>query len=121
MKLTTKEYEKAILHAGLDHKEIDILKALYKFPDSTASVKELAGVLGYPWQGFAFRIGTMGRKIADYSGKYPDNYLFEGVERPAFFMLIGPYYRKEGKTKSGRPGWEMNDELRDALKNLKLV
>ena len=122
--LTTQEYQKAIQHAGLDNTEIEILRKLYNFPDSTANVKELSNALGQPWQGFAFRIGKIGKKISDYSGiNPPHKYLVTkgGIERPAYFMFVGPYYLKEGKTKSEKPGWEMNDNLREALEILKLV
>lgn len=121
MKLTVKEYQDAILNAKLDPNEIEILKAIYKFPDSTANVKELAQVLGLKWRGLALRIGTIGRKIADYLGKYPENYITGGIERPAYFMFIGPYYTPEGKSRSDRIGWEMNENLRKALEILKLV
>jgi len=122
--LTTQEYQKAIQQSGLDSIEIDILKTLYNFPDSTANVKELSKALGQHWQGFAFRIGKIGRKISDYSGKNPPHkYLVTkgGIERPAYFMFVGPYYLKEGKKKSEKPGWEMNENLRKALEKLKLV
>jgi len=121
MKLTTKDYLNALQNSDLDQKEIDILTTLYKFPDSTANTKELSGALGYKWQGFAFRIGTIGKKISDYLGKMPNNYITGGVERPAYFMFVGPYYIQEGKTRTEKPGWEMNKNLMEALENLKLV
>lgn len=121
IKLTTKEYQDAILNAKLDTKEIDILKAIYKFPSSTANVKELAEELDCNWRGLYFRIGKIGRKIADYLGKYPENYITGGIKRPAYFMFVGPYFTPEGKSRSDRIGWEMMENLREALEKLKLV
>lgn len=46
--LTTQEYQKAIQNAGLDSTEIEILRKLYNFPDSTANVKDLSNALGQP-------------------------------------------------------------------------
>ena len=122
--LTTQEYQKAIQNAGLDSTEIEILRKLYNFPDSTANVKDLSNALGQPQQGFAFRIGKIGKKISDYSGLTPSlkySTTKGGIERPAYFMFVGPYYLKEGKKKSDKPGWEMNENLRNALENLKIV
>jgi len=70
---------------------------------------------------FALQKRNIGSKIAKYLNKKPENYSLSGVERPAYFMVIGPYYSLEGKGRTDRPGWEMNDNLMKALENLKLV
>jgi hypothetical protein len=122
MTLTIEQYKDAIKNV-LSEKQIEILKALYHFPNSTATAKDLADALNYKsYHGTNRHIGLMGKKIADYLGVIPDGIYYDrGVERPAYFLLIGPYHSHEGKERGAEPGWEMVENMRKALEELSLV
>lgn len=109
---SAQQYQDVISNA-LSAKQIEILQTLYHFPDSSATAKELAKALNYESYHAANRqIGQIGKVISQYTGIVPSTYNGTNGEHPAYFLLIGQYYKDTG--------WEMWDELQQALKNLNL-
>jgi predicted HNH restriction endonuclease len=95
-------------------KQIEILQTLYYFPNSSATAKELAKALNYASYHAANRqIGQIGKVISHYTGIVPPRYHGNNGEQPAYFLLVGEYYKSTG--------WEMWEEIQEALKNLNLV
>lgn len=123
MNITIKQYQEAIKNA-LSARQIEILQILYSFPNSTATAKELAEVI-HPTKPATIiasgQIGKIGKAISDHLNVLPDTYFDGKNERPAYFLIVGPYYSSEGKKRGQRPGWEMTENLRIALENLNLV
>jgi 5-methylcytosine-specific restriction protein A len=118
MNLTIEQYQDAISNS-LSSNQIEILKVLYNFPNSTASAKDLAKALNYSNYPAANRqIGQIGKTIANYLKITPETYYVGEIERPAYFLLIGPYHTHEGKERGSKPGWEMKNNLRIALGNI---
>lgn len=119
MNITVEQYKDAIINA-LSEKQVKILQTLLDFPNSTATSKELAKVLGYSSYHAANRqIGQIGKTIANYVKITPDTYYDGNEERPAYFLVVGPYFSHEGKQRGKDPGWEMNTNLQTALKILR--
>ncbi len=103
-----------VLGSFLSAKQIDLLQTLYYFPNSSATAKELARALNYKSYHPANRqIGEIGKIISQQSGITPPTYYRNNGEQPAYFLLIGEYYKDTG--------WEMWEELQKALENLRLV
>lgn len=110
---STQQYQD-VISSSLSAKQIEILQTLYYFPDSSATAKELAKALNYESYHAANRqIGQIGKVISQYTGIVPPTYNGKNGEQPAYFLLIGQYYKDTG--------WEMWGELQQALKNLNLV
>lgn len=110
---STQQYQD-VISSSLSAKQIEILQTLYYFPDSSATAKELAKALNYESYHAANRqIGQIGKVISQYTGIVPPMYNGKNEEQPAYFLLIGQYYKDTG--------WEMWGELQQALKNLNLV
>ena len=113
---TIQQYKEAIRHVLLP-RQITGLQILYKFPNATATAKELALKI-HPAKPAPIiasgKIGRTGKRIADYCGIIPDNYFDGKVERPAYFTLIGEIYKKN-------VGWTMRPNLQKALEELNLV
>lgn len=110
---STQQYQDVISNF-LSAKQIEILQTLYYFPDSSATAKELAKALNYESYHAANRqIGQIGKVISQHTGVIPPTYQGSNGEQPAYFLLIGEYHKDTG--------WEMWDELQQALKNLNLV
>jgi len=106
---TVEEYRNAI--NALTKRQQYILKSLYSFPNSSATAKELANLLGYSgYQAANRQIGQIGRFISDYTGIIPPVYLGDRGEQPAYYLLVGEYNKSTG--------WRMWEELREALENL---
>ncbi len=109
---TSKEYENAI--SRLSESQKNMLTALSSFPNSSATAKELANVLNYSgYQEVNLKLGRIGRYISEYTGIIPPLYGDHGKLRPAYYLLIGGYDKKNG--------WKMWEELQEALMNLNLV
>lgn len=103
-----------MISKSLSAKQIEILQTLYYFPGSSATAKELAKALNYESYHAANRqIGQIGKAISQYTSIVPPAYNRKNGEQPAYFLLIGQYYKDIG--------WEMWAELQQALKNLNLV
>lgn len=95
-------------------KQIEILQTLYYFPDSSATAKDLAKALNYASYHAANRqIGQIGKIISQHTGIIPPTYNGKNGEQPAYFLLVGEYYKDTG--------WEMWEEIQEALQNLNLV
>ncbi|HMT73914.1 MAG TPA: hypothetical protein PKA77_07595 [Chitinophagaceae bacterium] len=110
---STQQYQD-VISKSLSEKQIKILQTLYYFPDSSATAKELAKALNYESYHAANRqIGQIGKVISQQTGIVPPTYHGKNGEQQAYFLLIGEYYKDTG--------WEMWDELQQALKNLNLV
>lgn len=113
MKISEKDYSRAVKNA-LSDKDRSVLKALYEFPNSTATAEELQEKLGDSDKIVTNRkIGLIGKKIAKYLNKIPEPYM-EG--RPAWFSVIGPYGPNDGKVRTTGLGWEMHENLRNVFK-----
>lgn len=103
-----------IISRHLSAKQIEILQTLYYFPNSSATAKELAKALNYASYHAANRqIGQIGKVISQHTGIVPPTYHGKNGEQPAYFLLVGEYYKDTG--------WEMWEEIQEALKNLNLV
>lgn len=120
MTITVEQYIDAISNVLSDqHKEL--LGTLYKFPNSKASAKELAAAMNFKSFHAANRqIGQIGKEIANFLQISPPTYYYGELERPAYFLLVGPYYSQEGSVRSSVPGWEMVDNLRKAIEILEI-
>jgi len=113
--LTVEKYQDAIRHA-LSPKQIEVLQILYSFPNASATAKELAKVLSpnSPSTIVASgQIGKIGKAISIYSGVTPPIYYNGDAEKPAYFHIVGEYFKDTG--------WNMWAELQEALENLNLV
>jgi hypothetical protein len=119
------EYEKAV--KSLSSKELEFLKEIYSFPSHVAPAKEIAIKMGqttYQWSNNV--IATIGKKISESSGVAHPNYVKDvcstyDYKGPAYFMFIGPYFKCEGRTKGSKDGWQMKDNLCEALRTLGYV
>lgn len=110
---TTQQYQEAISES-LSAKQIEILQTLYYFPNSSATAKELGKALNYKSYRAANRqIGQIGKVISQFTGIVPPTYQGTNGAQPAYFLFIGEYFKDTG--------WNMWEELREALQNLKLV
>jgi predicted HNH restriction endonuclease len=110
---STQQYQDVIARY-FSAKQIEILQTLYYFPDSSATAKELAKALNYAsYQAANRQIGRIGKLISQKTGVIPPTYNDRNRERPAYFSLVGEYYTDTG--------WEMWDQIQQALENLKLV
>jgi 5-methylcytosine-specific restriction protein A len=110
MKLTVQQYRDAITKS-LSAKQVEILRVLYNFPNSSATAKELAEVLNYSNSHAAnLQIGTIGHAIANHLEVTPELYYDGRSEKPAYFELIGQYRSDEG--------WEMEENLQVALREI---
>ena len=119
MKITVEQYQEAI-SKSLSAKQIELLQTLLHFPNSTATAKELAETLNYKNHNAAqFQIGKIGKAIANYLNIIPETYYDGHRESPAYFLIVGPYFTRERTKKGKKYGWEMVDNLRTALINLK--
>jgi predicted HNH restriction endonuclease len=95
-------------------KQIEILRTLYYFPNASATAKDLAKALNYESYHAANRqIGKIGKLISQCTGIVPPTYPGKNGEQPAYFLLVGEYYKDTG--------WNMWEELQEALENLILV
>ena len=119
--LTVEQYKDAIKNS-LSESQIEMLKILYHFPNSTANATDLAKALNYKSYHAANRqVGETGKTIANYLGVTPLAYYDGKIERPAYFLLIGPYGLSEGQVRGTTRGWEMKENLMTALEELSLV
>ena len=110
---STAKYKK-VISQYFSAKQIEILQTLYYFPKSSATAKELAKALNYASYHAANRqIGQIGKVIAINTGIMPPNYIGKKGEQPAYFLLVGRYFKDKG--------WKMWHELQGALKQLNLV
>ena len=115
------EYEKAI--KLLLSEELEFLKAIYNFPNHTASKKEMEQL---NFLRVNLTVGGIGKKISESAGVAHPDYKKDinpkgGYEREAYFMFIGPYYKEEGRTKGTKNGWQMKDNLCEAMRSLGYV
>lgn len=108
---STEQYQEIIANK-LSSGQIEILKVLYYFPNSSATAIQLAEALNYKsYHGANRQIGAIGAAFYKHSGIEPPTYTKgEGF---AYFYFIGEYKKKIG--------WIMWDELKKALENLKIV
>lgn len=75
-------------------KQIGILQTLYYFPDASATAKDLAKALNYASYHAANRqIGQIGKVISKHTGIVPPTYYGKNGEQPAYFLLVGNYYK----------------------------
>jgi len=96
------------------HRQIETLQTLYYFPDANATAKDLAKALNYASYHAANRqIGQIGKVISQHTGIVPPTYNGKNGAQPAYFLLVGEYYKDTG--------WNMWDEMQEALENLNLV
>lgn len=110
---STEQYQE-VISKSFSAKQIKILQTLYYFPNSSATAKQLAKALNYESYHAANRqIGQLGKIISQTTGIIPPTYQGNNGDQPAYFLLIGEYYKDTG--------WEMWDELQQALRNLNLV
>jgi 5-methylcytosine-specific restriction protein A len=110
MGITTGQYKDAINNA-LSEKQIKVLNALFGFPFSRATAKELAQTLSPERPNpivASGQIGKIGKSISNYLSITPENYFNGRDDAPAYFSLIGPYNEKQG--------WQMNPNLVEALR-----
>ncbi len=114
IKITVRQYQRAIVKA-LNFRQIEVLKVLYSFPNSTATAKELAKAINphSPAPIVANRqVGLIGRSIAEYSGVTLPSYRDSNEDKPAYIAVVGWYETS---------GWEMQKNLQNALLDLELV
>lgn len=112
--ISVRQYQQAILDV-LNFRQLSVLKVLYRFPNSTATAKELAAVINptSPAPIVANRqVGAIGKAIAQYLDITPPRYFDGKDEKPAYFAIVGWYEAS---------GWEMHINLQDALIGLDLV
>lgn len=110
---STQQYQDVISKA-LSPTQVETLQTLFYFPNSSATAKELAKALNYKSYHAANRqVGQIGKVISQNTGIIPPPYKGKKGDQPAYFFLVGEYYKDTG--------WEMWEELRQALINLKLV
>lgn len=110
---STQQYQDVIAR-HFSAKQIEILQTLYYFPNSSATAKELAKALNYISYHAANRqIGQIGKIISQRTGIIPPAYSDRGKDHLAYFLLVGEYYKDTG--------WEMWEEIQQALQNLNLV
>ncbi len=96
------------------HIQIKTLKTLYYFPNASATAKDLAKALNYAsYHAVNRQIGQIGKIISQHTGIVPPAYIGSNGEQPAYFLLVGEYYKDTG--------WNMWDEMQEALENLHLV
>jgi predicted HNH restriction endonuclease len=123
LELSTEQYKAAV--KTLHHKQVEILRMLYSFPESTATALELAYMINPNSTSNIIasgQIGKIGKSIANFLNVEPYKYNSgRGKLVPAYFSLIGPYFINEGKKVTDRQGWKMNDNLKAALISLNLV
>ncbi|MGN6400355.1 MAG: HNH endonuclease [Flavisolibacter sp.] len=111
--ITVQQYGDAIVNA-LSPRQIETLQILYYFPNASATAKELAKALNYSgFQAANRQIGQIGKAIAKHTGVMPPVYYGDRGEQPAYYFIIGEYYKNTG--------WNMWAELQEALENLNLV
>ena len=114
-KITTEQYEKAVLTLKERHRTA--LQELYNLPNSSATAKQFAEII-HPSNPSIITangaIGKIGKAIADYLSIIPDNYRDGKKEKPAYFRLVSDRYYTD-------IGWTLNPNLKKALENLQLV
>jgi len=110
MEITSEsQFVDALNHASLSVADLKVLDALFLSPDSTASASELASFLKPedPSPIIASgAIGRVGKKFSKFLKIDPGTYTDNGIDRPAYFYMIGKY---------GEKGWVMWDNLRSAM------
>jgi predicted HNH restriction endonuclease len=109
MRVTVNQYKSAIETLSIGRKRILLKMYLFgPFP----STLHLASVLGYPNVGAPnVQIGTIGRIISEFLSIVPDfTYFHNGVERPGYFAMVHRFTDF---------GWELNKNLKEAIKRLK--
>lgn len=112
-RITVQKYQEAIINC-LSPRQIEVLQILYYFPNSSATAKELATTLNYAgFQAANRQIGQIGKSISKYLGVNPPDYNGKNGNQPAYFFVIGEYYKDTG--------WNMWKELQRAMENLNLV
>jgi 5-methylcytosine-specific restriction enzyme A len=112
MNISAKQFEKGI--KVLTERQIEVLKALYYFPNSSATAKELAFALNYSgFQAANRQVGQIGKVLCKELNYVPREYSGKKSNQPAFFSIVGEYYLDTG--------WNMWRNLQKALENLKLV
>lgn len=110
---TVEQYQDAIAKA-LTPRQIETLQILYYFPNASATAKELASALNYSgFQAANRQVGQIGKTISKHLGIAPPTYYGDRGEQPAYFFLVGEYFKDTG--------WNMWEELQKALENLNLV
>ena len=120
LNITVEQYQDAIKNT-LSERQRKVLEMLYAFPDSTATAQELAEVINpqNPSPIIASgQIGKIGKAIATYLGVMPGLYFNGEINAPAYFSIVGEYYSSKEKLPGKRAGWEMNENLKEALQNL---
>jgi len=109
---SVKQYKKAV--GTLSTPSVELLKALYYQPNSSADGKTLARVMKWKSQNASnLNIGMTGKHIALALNWEPDLYPDKGEYREGFFWMIGKHYIDTG--------WVMYENLQKALEELKLV
>lgn len=113
--LSVEQYEEVIPTVKERHR--NALQELYYLPNSSATAKQFAEIM-HPSNPSPITasglIGKMGKAMADYWNIIPDNYNDGKKDRPAYFRLVSDRYFTD-------TGWTMNENLKHALENLKLV
>ncbi len=118
MTLTVEQYKDSITNA-LSENQIELLKVLYNFPNSTASAKDLASALGFKsFHATNSQVEQIGKIIAKHLGVEPNLYWDGREERPAYFLFVGPNAFEQGKIRGTEDGWEMVENLRKAIESL---
>jgi predicted HNH restriction endonuclease len=114
-KLSLEQYEEAV--STLNERRRTALQELYYLPNSSATAKQLAEII-HPSNPSPITasglIGKTGKAIADYWDIVPGSYNDGKKARPAYFRLVSDRYYTD-------IGWTLNDNLKRALENLKLV
>lgn len=113
--LSREQYHEALSNA-LSQEQIEVLRTIYRLPDSCVTAKELAQLINpsSPSPIVASKhIGKIGKAICDHAGFIPPTYFDGQAEKPAYFLAVGEY--REGS------GWNMWKELQAALEALELV
>jgi len=110
---TVEQHQDAISNA-LSQRQIETLQILYYFPNASATAKELANALNYSgFQAANRQVGQIGKTISKHLGIVPSTYYGDRGEQPAYFSIVGEYFKDTG--------WNMWEELQEALENLNLV
>jgi len=105
------QYEEGLVK--LSHSQMKGLLALYSFPNSTATTKQLAAALDYNgFQASNRLIGSIGKTISNATGIIPPSYNSGHKNQPGYFLFVSVY--------DSNQGWVMWQNLKSAIENLGL-
>ncbi len=109
--IAVKEFRKALRNIKFTKNEVLILAALYTSENHTATGLDLKERLTWTHNGIINLIfAGIAKKIADFTGKYPDSKRKDGKYRWWSLLAIGE------ERKDGLFTWQLRPEFADALK-----